>query len=143
MQVFYVSLRTALIYGPGEILDARSAGEERMYLRMTWPHAYSFDEWEGYAIVVPERNEVWGMCHPRLELGELTTEFDFTPREIPEGERKLFDPEAQAELAAAAKAGPRGPKTPRKRIPKPASKPVAKPAAPDSEDWGQAFQIDD
>ena len=92
MQVFFVSIRTALIYGPGELIEARSVGADQMNLRMIWPIAYDFDDWEGYAVVVPERNEVWGLSHPAPapEQGELEIEFPFTPQPIPPADRKLF-----------------------------------------------------
>lgn len=92
MQVFFVSVRTALIYGPGDIYEVYSIDESTMYLRTNWPHAYQFDEWEGYAVVVPERNQVWGLSHPKLEAGELIAEFPFTPQSIPPKDSKLFAP---------------------------------------------------
>ncbi len=90
MQVFFVSIRTAKIFGPGEVLEVRSSAGEQMYLRLSWPYAEMFEEWEGYAVVVPERNEVWGAGHPRVEEGEVAFEFPFTPQAIPPQELKLF-----------------------------------------------------
>lgn len=90
MQVFFVSIRTAKIFGPGEVLEVRSSAGEQMYLRLSWPYAEMFEEWEGYAVVVPERNEVWGAGQPHVNNGEVEFEFPFTPQAIPPQELKLF-----------------------------------------------------
>ncbi|MGV3523093.1 MAG: hypothetical protein ACO1RX_02655 [Candidatus Sericytochromatia bacterium] len=92
MLVFLVSLRTALIFGPGEVIEAQEQSGRHMFLRLRWPHAQALDDWEGYAVVVPERNEVWGACKPRLEDGELHTELIFAPQPIPPRDRRLFVP---------------------------------------------------
>lgn len=93
MFVFFVSVRTARIYGPGEILEVYSTqNEAQLYLRMSWQYPYQFDEWEGYAVVVPERNKVWGLSHPKVEDQELVMEFPFTPQDIPPKDRQLFVP---------------------------------------------------
>lgn len=91
MQIFFVSIRTALIYGPGELLEARGSASNQMLLRMSWPNDYAFDEWEGYAVVAPEQNEVWGLSHPKqASNGEIEIEFPYTPQAIPPQDRKLF-----------------------------------------------------
>ncbi|MEZ0375480.1 MAG: hypothetical protein ACAI44_40705 [Candidatus Sericytochromatia bacterium] len=127
MQVFFVSIRTALIYGPSELLEARPTGADQLYLRVSWPHAYGFDDWEGYAVVVPERDEVWGMIHPRLGEGELEAEFTFAPQPIPPKDRKLFV--AQEAKAGEPKANPQKPSKASKSSPKASSKESPQPAA--------------
>lgn len=105
MQIFFVSVRTGLIYGPGDLLEARASESNRMTLRLSWPNAYGFDEWEGYAVVAPERDEVWGLSHPGVpESGELSVEFAFTPQAIPPQERKLFAAPEPARPAPKAQA---------------------------------------
>jgi hypothetical protein len=64
MQIFFCSIRTALIYGPATIIEAEAPEERKLSLRAAWEVDYPFDEWEGYAVVVPERNSVWGLSHP-------------------------------------------------------------------------------
>lgn len=92
MLVFLVSLRTALIFGPGEVIAAQEQSGRHMILRLVWSHQEPLDDWEGYAVVVPERNEVWGVCKPRIEDGELETELIFAPQPIPPRDRRLFVP---------------------------------------------------
>jgi hypothetical protein len=93
MQIFFCSIRTALIYGPATIIEAEAPEERKLSLRAAWEVDYPFDEWEGYAVVVPERNSVWGLSHPTYNgEGEIVIEaMDFTPQPIPPQDRKIFD----------------------------------------------------
>ncbi|PKL75796.1 MAG: hypothetical protein CVV27_13530 [Candidatus Melainabacteria bacterium HGW-Melainabacteria-1] len=102
MQVFFVSIRTALIYGPGELEDAQGDGAGQMQLHLSWPHSYVFDEWEGYAVVVPERGEVWGLSQPQVEDGRIEVSFPFTPQPIPPQDRKIFEQGPRTAQAPAA-----------------------------------------
>jgi hypothetical protein len=90
MQVFFVSIRTANIYGPGEITDFFNPEPGIAILTCDWTLDYALNEWEGYAIVVPERNQVWGAAKPEYSGTEVRARFEFTPLTIPESDRKLF-----------------------------------------------------
>ena len=90
MQVYLVSVRTAIVYGPGEILEAQNPHGNFMTLSARWEHNDHFDEWEGYAVVVPERNQVWGLTHPQLEEQVLKGDLNFAPQPIPPKDKKLF-----------------------------------------------------
>lgn len=103
MQVFFVSIRTAMIFGPGEVIEVRNTAGEQMYLRATWPYPYAFEDWEGYAVVVPERNEVWGAAQPKLNHeGEVELEFPFTPQAIPPKDLQLFNKPTQSTTQSGA-----------------------------------------
>lgn len=103
MQVFLVSVRTALIYGPGELLEARAVGGNQMYLQLNWPDACPFDEWEGYAVVAPERQEVWGLSQPGPVVdGVIAFEFLYSPQPIPPQDRKLFPQKKTSKPATKA-----------------------------------------
>lgn len=90
MKVFFVSLRTSLIYGPTELTEVNSPEQGIAEITCPWLSDYRFDEWEGYAVVVPEKEQVWGAAKPVLESGVLKARFQFTPMPIPRGERRLF-----------------------------------------------------
>jgi hypothetical protein len=90
MQVFFVSIRTAIIYGPCELIEVFSPDPGIAIMTCQWPYDYTFGEWEGYAVVVPEREQVWGNAKPELSDGELRARFEFTPMAIPASDRKLF-----------------------------------------------------
>jgi len=94
MQIFLVSVRTALIYGPGEMLVLSESSGNQVFLKMTWPHARDLNDWEGYVVVAPERNQVWGLCQPEWESDyqeNLQVFFTFAPQPIPPKDRKLFE----------------------------------------------------
>lgn len=90
MQVFFVSIRTAIIYGPCELIEVFSPDPGIAIMTCQWPYDYTFGEWEGYAVVVPEREQVWGNAKPEVTEGELRARFEFTPMNIPGSDRKLF-----------------------------------------------------
>jgi len=97
MQIFFVSIRTAKIYGPGQLLELQQLQAHRAHLSVQWPSELLLDEWEGYAVVVPEKEQVWGACHPSLEDGCLSAEFDFFPQPIPPQDKKIFVNMAQTQ----------------------------------------------
>lgn len=102
MQVYLVSVRTALIYGPGEVLDAQNPQGNLMTLRARWEYDDTFDEWEGYAVVVPEKNQVWGLAkQPELEDQILNSEFHFFPQPIPPKDKRLFDKKIKSQTAVS------------------------------------------
>ena len=104
MQIFLVSIRTAKIYGPGQVMEAENPQSNTMSMRVSWPHVEALDEWEGYAVVVPERNQVWGACRPERDGGYLEAHFDFTPMDIPPKDKKLFSQINAAQAALKAQA---------------------------------------
>ncbi|HEY9841394.1 MAG TPA: hypothetical protein V6D23_13120, partial [Candidatus Obscuribacterales bacterium] len=117
-----------------ELLEARPTGADQLYLRVSWPHAYGFDDWEGYAVVVPERDEVWGMIQPRLGEGELEAEFTFAPQPIPPKDRKLFlAPEKPSDPKATSQKAPKASSKAAKASPQPAAAPV--PAEAEEDAW--------
>ncbi len=90
MQVFFVSLRTEKITGPGEITEISDEGGGQALLFFE-AEDLSFKEWQGYAIVVPAEGRVWGAGKPeKQQSGTYTCRFAFTPQPIPEGDLKLF-----------------------------------------------------
>lgn len=94
MQIFLVSVRTAFIFGPAEMLELSESSGGQVFLKLSWPHSRDLNEWEGYVVVAPERNQVWGVCHPEWESdddGNLELFFAFSPQPIPPKDRKLFD----------------------------------------------------
>lgn len=101
MQVFFVSIRTALIFGPGEILEIQGSEGEVMLLHATWPHGEVLGEWEGYAVVIPERNQVWGLAHPEVEEEQLRAQFAFAPQPIPPKDKRLFETILRKQAQAA------------------------------------------
>lgn len=90
MLMYLVSIRTAKVFGPGEITRAENPYGNTMQIYVNWPHPDGFSEWEGYALVVPERDQVWGACKPQLDDGILRAEFEFTPVAIPPKDKQLF-----------------------------------------------------
>jgi len=102
MQVYLVSIRTATIYGPGEILEAFNPRGHWMNLNVHWEHEDVLDEWEGYAVVVPERKQVWGLANPQLDEQVLSSEFAFSPQPIPAKDQKLFDQKMQEQQASSS-----------------------------------------
>ncbi|PIQ23243.1 hypothetical protein COW36_18895 [bacterium (Candidatus Blackallbacteria) CG17_big_fil_post_rev_8_21_14_2_50_48_46] len=102
MLVYFVSIRTAKIYGPTELNEMISPEEGIARISCPWPIDYFFDEWEGYAVVVPERVQVWGAAKPLVTNGFLQAEFAFTPVPIPPAERKLFPLQNQSLAAQTA-----------------------------------------
>lgn len=101
MQVYLVSLRTAMVYGPGEILEAYNPRGHWMSLSIRWEHVDILDEWEGYAVVVPERDQVWGLAKPQLDEQVLTCEFGFAPQPIPPKDKKIFDKKMSEQPSAS------------------------------------------
>lgn len=90
MQVFFVSLRTEKITGPGEIIEIsdEGGGQALLFFEAT---DLNFKEWEGYAIVVPAEGKVWGAGRPEKQQSDTyTCRFAFAPQAIPEGDLKLF-----------------------------------------------------
>lgn len=86
-----------MVFGPGQIQSANSPAEGMMHMTLYWPHSeVTLDEWEGYAVVVPEKNQVWGACKPEQEGENIEATFQFAPRNIPPKDRKLFVKPAQA-----------------------------------------------
>lgn len=90
MQVFLVSLRTARIYGPAVVLELQEISGQQVSLQLSWPGDTVLDEWEGYAVVVPERDEVWGAGKPEVADQQLIMQFAFQPQPIPPRDRKMF-----------------------------------------------------
>lgn len=106
MQIFLVSIRTAQIYGPGQITLLEQLSEAQVRLQAHWPFIGELDEWEGYALVVPEKKQVWGVCKPVVNEQVLSIEsMAFTPKPIPPKELAFFHlppPKAGMEDASAA-----------------------------------------
>ncbi|MBF2054027.1 MAG: hypothetical protein IGS03_11275 [Candidatus Sericytochromatia bacterium] len=91
MQIFLVSIRTAQIYGPGQITLLEQLTEAQVRLQAHWPFIGELDEWEGYALVVPERKQVWGVCKPAVSEQLLSIDsMMFTPKPIPPKELAFF-----------------------------------------------------
>lgn len=91
MQIFFVSLRTSKITGPGEIIELSEEGNGQSFLVFESENPLEFKEWEGYALVVPAQGIVLGAGHPKKQQsGQYTCRFALTPQEIPEGDQKLF-----------------------------------------------------
>lgn len=92
MQVFFVSLRTEKITGPGEVIELSDEGGGRALLFFE-AKDLSFKEWEGYAIVVPAEGKIWGAGRPEKQQSDTyTCRFAFAPQAIPEESLTLFKP---------------------------------------------------
>lgn len=103
MQIFLVSIRTAQIYGPGQISLLEQLSEAHVRLQAHWPFIGELDEWEGYALVVPEKKQVWGLCKPEVNAQTLVIDsMMFTPRPIPPKELAFFHLPAPTAQAAEA-----------------------------------------
>lgn len=90
MKIFFVSLRTALIYGPVELIEVTNPEQGIVEITCVGNVDYHFEEWEGYAVVVPEKEQVWGAAKPVWAGDQLKARFQYTPMPIPGKERKLF-----------------------------------------------------
>jgi hypothetical protein len=90
MDIYFVSIRTALVYGPAELEELTAPEEGQASIRCRWEGKNVFDEWEGYAVVAPDRDQVWGAAHPQVADGQLSATFAFTPMALPPAEKKLF-----------------------------------------------------
>lgn len=102
MQIFLVSIRTARIYGPGQLATLEQLGEHFMRLQVHWPFSELLDEWEGYAVVVPEKKQIWGACKPQQVEQMLHIEsMMYTPQPIAPKELMLFAPQQPATGDAA------------------------------------------
>ena len=92
MQLFFVSLRTAKVTGPAELTEISEEGSGQALIFFE-AEDLKFIEWEGYAIVVPEKQLVWGTGRPeKQKSGHYTCRFAYTPQEIPKEDLKLFKP---------------------------------------------------
>lgn len=90
MEIFFCSLRTALIFGPGKIIEIGSPSATMMEFRAQWSNPAPLDEWEGYAVCVPEQNLVWGKAYPEIQDGEVYVCMPYQPQPIPPGDLKIF-----------------------------------------------------
>lgn len=91
LEFFLCSLRSGLIFGPVKVSVLTELGFGRIHWEGPWPGSPRLDEWEGYAVCVPSRQEVWGVCKPSLNEGQLQADMDYVCQPMPTEDRRIFE----------------------------------------------------
>ena len=91
MYIFFVSLRTSEIFGPAQVDQINNPSATIVEFTGSWLGPEELDDWEGYAVCVPEQKRVWGKAYPEVNNKRVKVRMVFNPQDMPPKDLKIFD----------------------------------------------------
>lgn len=91
MYVFFISIRTSEIFGPAHVDQISNPSATILEFNGIWYGPETLDEWEGYAVCVPEQKRVWGKAYPEISDKRVNVRMVFNPQDLPPKDLKIFD----------------------------------------------------